>query len=385
MKNGIVLTRKELFEAVWNTPLSKLAGEYGISDVAIKKKCVKYKIPTPPRGYWAKKAAGKNVKNPKFSAVGYNPNIHIRASQNNNYMKAVARNNRRVGKKMIPDKFKNPIEFVKDTHEALKNAHEDWDGFLWLRGARALDVKVSRNSMHWALAVYDTILKELIKSGYHLQYGNGNHSNSFVAIKSGVAVSFYLYERYKRVKKDYGWGKSKPVGLFTLKLSASYGFRRELSENKKNGFKNRLGDILFAIEYIVESRLARDERCRIDNLKQRRNALIKGLSTKRTQKLQVLKRVEQKRFDDLKQEAHIHNECNVIRQYLENLTNSWSHSGELSLDQKQRLKEAEILINRYDPLMSEYKKLQDFPVYDGMMNELWSEIQKKIDDWMNIP
>lgn len=382
---GITLTRKELFDAVWSTPLSTLAGEYGISDVAIRKKCVKYKIPTPGRGYWAKKVAGKKVKTPKFSVVGYNPKINIRARQNNTLMKAVARNSKRDNKKSIPDKLRNPIEFVKDTQLALKDAYKDWDGYLWLKGARSLEVKVTRNSMNWALTVYDAILKELRKSGYKLQYGNGNHVNSFVAIKSGVAVSFYLYERYKRPKQEEQLSRNKPVGLLTLKITASYGFRRELSESKKNNFKDRLEDIIFAVENIVESRLARDERWRIDNLKRRREDRIRGLSTKRKQKFLAMKRLEQIRFDDLKKEAHIHNECNVIRQYLEDLKKSWSHVGELSPDQKQRLKEAEILINRYDPLMPEYKKLQDFPVYDDMMKELWSEIQKKIDDWMNIP
>ena len=55
------ITRTELHALVWREPRSKLAGIWGISDVAIGKLCVKECIPAPPPGYWAKKAAGGRV------------------------------------------------------------------------------------------------------------------------------------------------------------------------------------------------------------------------------------------------------------------------------------------------------------------------------------
>jgi hypothetical protein len=40
--------------------MKTLAARFGISDVALKKTCARAEIPTPDRGYWAKKEAGKN-------------------------------------------------------------------------------------------------------------------------------------------------------------------------------------------------------------------------------------------------------------------------------------------------------------------------------------
>jgi hypothetical protein len=40
----------------------KLAKEFGLSDVGLRKICVKRDIPTPPPGYWAKLNFGKPVK-----------------------------------------------------------------------------------------------------------------------------------------------------------------------------------------------------------------------------------------------------------------------------------------------------------------------------------
>lgn len=55
------LTREELYELVWTTPVKTLAAQYGISDVAFAKTCKQHNIPLPPRGHWAKLEAGKRV------------------------------------------------------------------------------------------------------------------------------------------------------------------------------------------------------------------------------------------------------------------------------------------------------------------------------------
>ena len=55
------LTRDELYELVWSEPIKNVAPNFGISDVALSKICRKHSIPRPPRGYWAKLAAGKPV------------------------------------------------------------------------------------------------------------------------------------------------------------------------------------------------------------------------------------------------------------------------------------------------------------------------------------
>jgi hypothetical protein len=53
--------RDELYEDVWNQPLTALAPKYGMSAVAIGKTCRKLQVPLPGRGYWAKKAHGHAV------------------------------------------------------------------------------------------------------------------------------------------------------------------------------------------------------------------------------------------------------------------------------------------------------------------------------------
>jgi hypothetical protein len=60
------LTRRELYDLVWTTPITKLAEEHGISDVGLLKTCQRYRVTTPPRGYWAKADAGNQLRRPSL-------------------------------------------------------------------------------------------------------------------------------------------------------------------------------------------------------------------------------------------------------------------------------------------------------------------------------
>lgn len=55
-------TRQAFHELVWSKPMTQLAKEFALSDVALHKICRKHAIPTPPVGWWAKRAAGKAVE-----------------------------------------------------------------------------------------------------------------------------------------------------------------------------------------------------------------------------------------------------------------------------------------------------------------------------------
>lgn len=55
------LSRRQLYDLVWSEPLRSLSARFGISDVALKKTCQRARIPTPERGYWAKKEGGQKT------------------------------------------------------------------------------------------------------------------------------------------------------------------------------------------------------------------------------------------------------------------------------------------------------------------------------------
>ena len=59
-------TREELYAAVWNEPLRKLAERFQVSDSYLARVCDSLNIPRPNAGHWAKKDAGKASPPPKL-------------------------------------------------------------------------------------------------------------------------------------------------------------------------------------------------------------------------------------------------------------------------------------------------------------------------------
>jgi hypothetical protein len=53
--------REKLYREVWAEPTQRVAKRDRLSDTGLAKLCKRLLIPRPPRGYWAKKAAGKAV------------------------------------------------------------------------------------------------------------------------------------------------------------------------------------------------------------------------------------------------------------------------------------------------------------------------------------
>jgi len=76
----IRMGREELFELVWSRPVSHIAEEWGISDRGLSKACTKLKIPVPPRGYWAKKQAGRRVRRARIPELPKGEAEEIRIS-----------------------------------------------------------------------------------------------------------------------------------------------------------------------------------------------------------------------------------------------------------------------------------------------------------------
>lgn len=62
----IRLDRPALFEHVWTVPVETLAREWGLSGRGLAKACRRLQIPVPPRGYWARVAAGQQLTRPRL-------------------------------------------------------------------------------------------------------------------------------------------------------------------------------------------------------------------------------------------------------------------------------------------------------------------------------
>lgn len=60
----MAITREQLYEQVWSRPMLAVAQEHGVSGNYLARVCAALNVPWPPRGYWAKVAAGQKPKRP---------------------------------------------------------------------------------------------------------------------------------------------------------------------------------------------------------------------------------------------------------------------------------------------------------------------------------
>lgn len=59
-----MITREELYELVWSTPMIKVAEKFDVSGSYLARVCTALRVPRPERGYWAKLAVGKAPERP---------------------------------------------------------------------------------------------------------------------------------------------------------------------------------------------------------------------------------------------------------------------------------------------------------------------------------
>lgn len=107
------LTRAELYRLVWASPVTEVAKRFAVSDVAVGKVCRAADIPLPPRGYWAKKAAGKKVEPTPLPARGIGRSDEVRFGDRYGYNSAPHAGSNPDDPLPLVPVFEEPLELVK--------------------------------------------------------------------------------------------------------------------------------------------------------------------------------------------------------------------------------------------------------------------------------
>lgn len=197
------LTREELYALVWDRPMTKLAKEFGLSDVALHKICRKHDIPTPPLGYWAKKAHGKPVTNtplPKMQGANGQYHIIIHKGAGSVESKAAAFARARVHEainsqpEQTTGHSDDPI--LRRTIEQLSKAKADKSGLLRVEGKNTIIVTVRPESAARARLILEALVRNARAAGITLVAGD----RGAVWNAEGEEVSFDLAEVADRVE-----------------------------------------------------------------------------------------------------------------------------------------------------------------------------------------
>jgi hypothetical protein len=282
-RKGIEVTRQALYDQVWSTPMTKLAKEYGISDVALAKICKKLNVPYPWRGYWRRKETGKTVKQLSLPANTdptkqmitihrtIKPESVVPLSEAT--VQRISAEQSPEQKIEVPDRLINPHRLLKDHLVEWRSGTVDEYGAIWSENIRQL-MRVSPTSLGRALRIMDTLFKALESRGYPVGIQEGYKKTLGVRI-NGEPISFGLEERFQRMDhpdqknpKLQWWQRQRyqyaPTGSLILKITEVWadGLQKTWVDGKTAKIESCLNEFIVGLlrvaEAVTAARLKRD-------------------------------------------------------------------------------------------------------------------------------
>ncbi len=263
------VTRENLYQQVWEIPISRLAVQYGISDRGLSKICARLNIPTPGRGYWARKTAGKHViqyQLPEPDTSTSNdvvitetdglpqPKPEIQASLS----KSIDESNEII----IPERLLSPHPVIKawlDDYKRQKQEEkvEKKRDPLGHRYSAIYKLSTFTPVDRYRHRILHVLFNELELQGYVVK---SEHYDSAYLEYEGIQVEFTLREKLKQNRRPLTEEEKtsyftrdkpyiqelEPTGKlhFSIKTYLERGIRHEWNETKTKSFKDLLPEII---------------------------------------------------------------------------------------------------------------------------------------------
>jgi hypothetical protein len=196
-----VFTREQFHDLAWSRPMTELAREFGLSDVALHKICRKHDVPNPPPGWWAKKAAGKKVVVTRLPRLkqGISERIVIVGGELRRECDALSatREKARIRASAAPDA---PVDhpLVARTIAALRRARPDHAGLVHSEDSRLIKCAVAPASLDRLEAALQLIVHAASHQGFVLE--RGDSAAHFIGDEE--TIGFAIVETFRRVKHE---------------------------------------------------------------------------------------------------------------------------------------------------------------------------------------
>ncbi len=330
-RNGIEVTRQALYDQVWSTPMTRLAKEYGISDVALAKICKKLNVPYPRRGYWRRKETGKTVKQlplpPNTDPAKQGVTIHRTIRPQSVAPLSEDATQRIIAEQAPEQKIEVPDRLGK-THRLLSGQLAEWrsasvDEYGAIRSGslRQLNIRVSPQHLSRAVRIMNVLLLALEARGHQVGIQDG-FKKAFGVRMNGAPVEFGLEEKFQRIErseeksqKQDPWGYRRfeyvSTGMLMLKITewGADGLQKTWSDGKTTKLENCLNDFVVGLLNVAEAVKAR-------RLKQEQEEQLRREAERRRQEEAIKRQEELARLQALEQEAANWAKAQQLRSYL---------------------------------------------------------------------
>ena len=305
MNTSVTFTRKQLYDLVWQKPVSRIAAEYGISDVGLSKICARHHIPTPPRGYWAR-AEDRRPAKPELPPYESTEKIQLPVKKSIVGDKKVASElelqieteKRPENRIVVAERLSRPCELAREARAAMRDAEADEVGFLELPPGH-LNLFVSRAQSARVLRLADALIKAFDRRGWE----TGIHEEQTLVDVNGVQLSLQIEEGTKteqrEVKPDFSSSYEfhhnrtesvrMPSGLLTISICEEprrwrMACQRNWRDTKRQVLEDKLNDVIVGMLRLAAA--VKDDQIREERKAQKQAERQQALEAARQQQPQ---------------------------------------------------------------------------------------------------
>ncbi|MEO5777711.1 MAG: hypothetical protein ABIQ27_12465 [Flavobacterium sp.] len=352
----IQLTRKELYDLVWSTSLSKLTQQYALSNDGIKKICKEFDIPIPDNGYWTKlkfnKAMGKERLNEDFDGVDKIV-LTLRAEGSENsisqtplvILSNLIKNDLKAPTK-VSGRLSKPDKLTIQTQDYW--AKEEKEGYYRDDSKIILPIRVGKSNKERGLRFMDALVKLIKYRGHSFIKKNFE----FFVVIDEIEILLDLREATKRVPSTDRYSTSDyiPTGEFILK-TGRYSRIKEWRDGKVK-LEELLPNIVAKLEIDAQEEKKQKEASRLWRLQFDEEQRVKSEIKKR-------KEDEIAKFNKLLALSEQYNKAQLIRQYIEVKNQKAIKENNLNEEKQEWINWANDKADWYDPTINKRDDILD--------------------------
>ena len=200
MNQSRTLTRNDLYERVWSTPMRKLALEFGLSDVGLAKICRKNAILLPGIGHWRLVETGHAPEREPLPAInpGDSNVLVITAREPKAYDLSRKADLGPVPNIEVSDDRQITHPLVVRTKRAFEPTSKADSGAMVPKVAKTPHIRISAAALPRALRIFDALFGALEGQGYSMSWGTSPRAKLKILV-DGEEISFGITEMFSRV------------------------------------------------------------------------------------------------------------------------------------------------------------------------------------------
>jgi hypothetical protein len=354
--NTTIFSRKQLYDLVWSDSLLAISKKYNISDVGLRKACIRMNIPLPDAGHWNKVKAGQKVKI-KLLPQSQNSDQEIRLSLRNegqDVSNAGLSSQMSLQKEIemdtsidlnVKDTLLSPDPLVIKAEKGLSGWGKEKyyrQGDLLYAGKGNLNIRVSPQLLNRALGIMDTFIKTMRQRGHDFSV---EERESYLLI-AGEKLAMTLREKQaKSIAEDrLDSAESRAKAILVLEFKR-YNASASCTDGKVL-IEHQLSKLIAKLELL-------GERFKVDQVERRKWQDEFAEKQRIEKEIANRRQLELSSFKQMLKDSRRWKDAKLLREYINQIEQKATAEGKLTEDIIEWIQWARKKADWLDPLLNE--------------------------------